>query len=90
MTIYVCSYSVSYVIKDQPYWGKTYNTLSDAIAAARYAYKTLSNYTDRFTTIEIEDDKGKIFTIFIIFRDQEAFGKEAGLLSRSYSGQRRL
>jgi hypothetical protein len=87
MTIQVCSYTADYPIKDQPDWGKIYNTLQEAIIAARFAYSTLTRYEDRYTAIEVIKDDA-IVTIFVIWRGQEAYGKEAGLLSLILSEER--
>jgi hypothetical protein len=89
MTIQVCSYTSDYPIKDQPDWGKTYNTLQEAITAARFAYNFLSKYEDRYTTIEVVKDD-EIFTIFVIFKGTEAYGKEAALLSLILSEERQV
>jgi hypothetical protein len=87
MTIQVCSYTADYPIKEQPNWGQTYNTLQEAIIAARFAYNFLSKYEDRYTTIEVIKDDA-IVTIFVIWRGQEAYGKEAGLLTLILSEER--
>lgn len=89
MTIQVCSYTADYPIKDQPNWGQTYNTFQEAIIAARFAYNFLSKYEDRYTAIEVVKDD-KVFTIFVIFKDQEAYGKEAALLALILSEERQV